>query len=341
MPSTPIGRKRLVGEDDTPLLRVRGLKVSFPQKPQPLQAVRGLDFELKKGSCLGIVGESGSGKSVTATALLGLLHSHARIEGDIRLKESEISELSFEEKRTLRGRHIAMIFQEPSRSFDPIYNIGKTFEETFKAKNPTIGRQEAWSKAEKLLSEVHIPDAKKRLENFPHQFSGGMLQRIMIALALANDPEILIADEPTTALDVTIQIQIVRLLKELQESRGLSLIFISHDLGLVAQVSDEIMVLYGGLVLERGPTVETLSAPKSPYTRALLRALPEWGKHYSQDRLYTIPGTVPDPTNPLPGCPFEPRCFMRTADCSIGIPSLRKDADTTGEYRCLFPGVKS
>lgn len=254
-----------------------------------------------------------------------------------------------------------MIFQEPSRSFDPIYSIGKTFEETFRAKEPALPRAEARRRATRLLGEVHIPRAEERLANFPHQFSGGMLQRIMIALALANDPDILIADEPTTALDVTIQAQIVGLLEELKRRRGLSLIFISHDLRLVSRIADRILVMYGGLVFEFGETEEVLERPRSPYTRSLLDSVPEWGSHYAAKRLATIPGSVPDPVRPEPGCPFAPRCPLAQEACGEGVPPLvevpegetppRPEA-TLGEgagltaarragfYRCIVPGVK-
>lgn len=325
-----------------PSLTVEGLGVRFLTGDGPLYAVRGVDFTLNRGECLGIVGESGSGKSVTAAAVMGLISKDAAVEGRVELNGIEIASLSYEEKRALRGKTAAMIFQEPSRSFDPIYNVGKTFEETFRAKNPAVTTEWANDRAAELMSEVHIPQAKERLKNFPHQFSGGMLQRIMIALALANDPEILIADEPTTALDVTIQAQIVGLLKELQQRRRLSLMFISHDLGLVGQIADRILVMYAGLVLEAGTSVEVLTRPRSPYTRALLDALPTWGTHYSSKKLFTIRGSVPDPTSPEPGCPFAPRCPLVQDECSRAVPPLSGDQDQTdGAYRCIHPGVKA
>ncbi len=323
-------------------LTVKRLTVSFRTAEGPLHAVRGVDFSLERGECLGIVGESGSGKSVTAAAVMGLISKDAATDGEIRFNGTDVSSLTGEEKRASRGKVVAMIFQEPSRSFDPIYSIGKTFEETFRAKNPAVTKDEAGRRAAQLLSEVHIPHAEERLKNFPHQFSGGMLQRIMIALALANDPEILIADEPTTALDVTIQAQIVAVLKELQERRRLSLIFISHDLGLVGQIADRILVMYAGIVLESGSGREVLTRPRSPYTRALLDALPSWGSHYSTRNLYTIKGTVPDPTHPEPGCPFAPRCRFVEDRCVAEVPLLRSDADQTDSaYRCIHTGVKS
>jgi oligopeptide/dipeptide ABC transporter ATP-binding protein len=244
-----------------------------------------------------------------------------------------------------------MIFQEPSRSFDPIASIGKAFQETLRVKDPALSRAECEARAVRLLSEVHIPRAEERLRSFPHQFSGGMLQRIMIALALANDPELLIADEPTTALDVTIQAEIIGLLNELRIRRRLSLVFISHNLSLVGQIADRILVMYAGLVLESGPASIVLSRPRSPYTRALLNALPAWGSHSSRERLSTIPGSVPDPTRQEPGCPFAPRCPLAAERCSASIPPLVRDeegrqvSETSAEdelrdgvYRCIFPG---
>ena len=325
------------------VLSVRDLEVTFRTGEGPLRAVRGVSFELHRGECLGIVGESGSGKSVCATSAIGLLDRTSVSGGDIEVHGRNLQEMSEEERRAIRGTQISMIFQEPSRSFDPIYNIGRTFEETIRVKNPHAGREECRALAVRLLSEAHIPRAEERLRNFPHQFSGGMLQRIMIALALANDPDILIADEPTTALDVTIQAQIVGLLKELQLKRRLSLIFISHDLRLVSQVADRMMVMYAGVAVELAGTAVILSRPRSPYTRALLNAVPGWGRHYSDGGLRTIPGGVPDPVHPEPGCPFAPRCSLVRDECREGVPPLVEVVEETGPgglYRCVVPGVK-
>jgi len=341
---------------DGPPLVVRGLSVAFPTAGGLLRAVRGVDLTVQRGECLGVVGESGSGKSVTAAAAMGLLGRDVVVEGEILLNGRNLLSMDKEEVRALRGKVISMIFQEPGRSFDPIYSMGKTFEETFRAKNPSISRDEARSRAVRLLREVHVPQAEERLSSFPHQLSGGLLQRVMIALALANDPEILIADEPTTALDVTIQAQIVGLLAELQKKRRLSLIFITHDLGLVGQIADRIQVMYAGLVLETGEAAEVFRRPRSPYTRSLLSALPAWGSHHSRDSLFTIKGSVPDPTHPEPGCPFAPRCYLAVDECARAIPPLSSGtappADAAGAtgsggaaavpslYRCIIPGVK-
>ena len=335
------------------ILSVQDLRVGFSTADGVLQAVRGVDFTLRKGECLGIVGESGSGKSVSAAAILGLLGHDARIQGRILLHGRDLAGPEAMGLQAVRGTTIAMIFQEPSRSFDPIYSIGKTFEETLRVKQPGLSPARCRERAEGLLAEVHIPRAGERLKSFPHQLSGGMLQRIMIALALANDPEVLIADEPTTALDVTIQAEIVGLLKELQVRRRLTLLFISHNLALVGQVADLILVMYAGLVLEIGETREVLSRPRSPYTRALLDSLPGWGSHYSLEKLATIQGSVPDPSRPEPGCPFAPRCPLVSARCLQAVPPLVRDldgrqvpaeaggAESGSAYRCVVSGVKA
>jgi oligopeptide/dipeptide ABC transporter ATP-binding protein len=339
---------------DTTILDVRGLTVDFSSGDTTLQAVRGVGFMLRTGECLGIVGESGSGKSVSALAALGLLGKDARVGGSIRLKGADVRGLAPRQLRAFRGTVASMIFQEPSRSFDPISSIGKTFQETLRVKDPGLSGAECQDRAVRLLSEVHIPRAEERLRGFPHQFSGGMLQRIMIALALANDPELLIADEPTTALDVTIQAEIIGLLNELRTRRRLSLVFISHNLSLVGQIADRILVMYAGLALEAGPTSVVLSRPRSPYTRALLNALPAWGSHYSREKLRTISGSVPDPTHHEPGCPFVPRCPLVMERCRMGIPPMVRDereqqilaapaeeAFGNGAYRCIQSGVKT
>jgi oligopeptide/dipeptide ABC transporter ATP-binding protein len=316
------------------LLDVEQLKVSFGRET-PVQAVRGVSFSLAKGECLGIVGESGSGKSVTVWAAAGLLGRDARFEGRVLLEGRDLAELSADERRKLRGPKLAMIFQEPSRSFDPIMTLEKTFWETFRAHDPSVTRAESRTRAAALLGEVHVRDAESRLASFPHQFSGGMLQRVMIALALANNPEILICDEPTTALDVTVQAQILALLKELQTKRGLSLIFISHDLGTVAQMADRLLVLYGGLVMEQGTTADLLKAPAHPYTRALWDSRVPRGAHYSTNKLVLIGGTPPDPQRPEPGCPFAPRCPRAQDHCRTALPELESQGDRA--RRCWFP----
>jgi peptide/nickel transport system permease protein len=287
---------------------------------------------LNKGECLGIVGESGSGKSVSTLAIPGLLPKNADTSGSITYNGNELAGLNVAALREYRGKKIGMIFQEPGRSFDPLQNMGSVFFETFRNSEPDITKEAAVEKAAALLEETGLERGRERLVNFPHQFSGGQLQRIGIALALAQGCELLIADEPTTALDVTIQKQIVDLLKTLRRTRGISIIFIRHDLELVAEISDRIMVMYGGMLMESGVSADIVSEPRHPYTKALLASSPRFGSHYSQGRLPAIPGKVSDPSQPEPGCPFAPRCTQAKPECSREIPPL---ALTDGrELRC-------
>jgi peptide/nickel transport system permease protein len=320
------------------LLEVRDLSVGFfvrrGQKVLPVEAVRGVSFSLEMGKVLGIVGESGSGKSVTTQAIPGLLPANALVKGSILYGGRELMGLSTEELRQYRGKKIGVIYQEPGRSYDPLQNMESVFFETFRNSDPLITKGAAMEKAAALLSETGLPRARERLRNFPHQFSGGQLQRIGIALALAQGCELLIADEPTTALDVTIQKQIVELLKDLRNSRGLSIIFISHDIDLVADISDRIIVMYGGLVMEEGPSALIASGASHPYTRSLLGASPRFGSHYSLERLRAIPGRVADPSRPGPGCPFAPRCPDRVSECTAAVPALVSAArDGSGDHK--------
>jgi peptide/nickel transport system permease protein len=331
----------------SPLLSVHDLSVSFSvlrgRDAVSVQAVRGVSFDLARGEILGIVGESGSGKSVTTQAIPGLLPGSAAVSGSILYEGRELAAPGVEDLRTYRGKKIGMIFQEPGRSYDPLQNMGKVFFETFRNSDPAITREAALERAAALLAETGLPKGRERLSNFPHQFSGGQLQRIGIALALAQNCELLIADEPTTALDVTIQAQIVDLLKTLRKTRQISILFISHDIDLVADISDRILVMYGGLVMESGPAgAFTQTAPGAavsgavshPYTRALLAASPRFGSHYTQTRLLSIPGKVRDPANPEPGCPFAPRCAEARKECAGGIPPLVQTEDHA--IRCVI-----
>lgn len=277
-----------------PLLSVQDLSVSFAifrgSRAVTIQAVRGVSFYINKGEILGLVGESGSGKSVTTTAVPGLLPPNAEISGHIYFKGMDLLSLSQSQMRSYRGKKIALIFQEPGRSFDPLQNIGSVFFETYRILQPSITREESDRKAASLLQEVGIPDPLGRLKSYPHQFSGGQLQRIGIALALTQDPELLIADEPTTALDVTIQAQIVSLLLKLKKERNLSIIFISHNINLVAEISDRICVMYGGKIMEEGSSEKIIKNPSHPYTKALLASIPTFGMHYTKGKMPTIHG---------------------------------------------------
>lgn len=298
-----------------------------------MHAVRGVSFNINEGEILGIVGESGSGKSLSSISLLNLLPKNANVSGEVLYKGKNVFDFTKSELYNFRGSKIGMIFQEPGRSFDPIYSIEKTFKETLISHYKNITKDQARDLTIKLLKEVHIPQPEERLKNFPHQFSGGLLQRIIIALALSCNPEVIIADEPTTALDVTIQTQIVNLLLELQKTRKISIIFISHNLSLVGNISDRILVMYGGLIMEEGKTKDVLSKPKHPYTEALLKSLPRFGEHYTQKRLHSIRGSVPNPLNFDKGCPFAPRCSYVKDDCKLRIPDM-----TIGEHnlRCIL-----
>jgi peptide/nickel transport system permease protein len=318
------------------LLEVKDLRVTFSillgTEVIAVEAVRGVSFNLGKGETLGIVGESGSGKSVTTQAIPGLLPHNAEVTGSVLYAGKEILGLRTKELRAFRGKKIGMIFQEPGRSYDPLQNIGKVFIETMKNSDPAITKATALNKAAVLLNEVGLPNGRERLSNFPHQFSGGQLQRIGIALALAQGCELLIADEPTTALDVTIQKQIVDLLKTLRRTRRISIIFISHDIDLVADISDRILVMYGGLLMEAASSGDIISNAAHPYTKALLAASPRFGSHYDKERLKVIPGKVADPVNPEPGCPFAPRCAEIGDECHWAIPPMVEIEDDDGIY---------
>ena len=287
------------------ILEVNNLNISFDTHAGKVRAIRGLDFDLNKGETLAIVGESGSGKSVTTRTIMRLLSSNANIdEGQILFKGQDIVNKSEKEMQKIRGREIAMIFQDPMTSLDPTMTIGKQVAESLR-KHKNVSKKESLKAALDLLNLVGIPDAEKRLKNYPHQFSGGQRQRIVIAIALICNPEILIADEPTTALDVTIQAQILELLKEIQEKIETSIIFITHDLGVVANVADRVAVMYAGKIVEVGTAEEIFYNPQHPYTWGLLGSMPTLESE--NDRLYAIPGSPPDLLDPPKGDAFYPR----------------------------------
>ena len=287
------------------ILEVNNLNISFDTYAGKVRAIRGVDFDLNKGETLAIVGESGSGKSVTTRTIMRLLSSNANIdEGQILFKGQDIVNKSEKEMQKIRGREIAMIFQDPMTSLDPTMTIGKQVAESLR-KHKNVSKKESLKAALDLLNLVGIPDAEKRLKNYPHQFSGGQRQRIVIAIALICNPEILIADEPTTALDVTIQAQILELLKEIQEKIETSIIFITHDLGVVANVADRVAVMYAGKIVEVGTAEEIFYNPQHPYTWGLLGSMPTLES--KNDRLYAIPGSPPDLLDPPKGDAFYPR----------------------------------
>jgi peptide/nickel transport system ATP-binding protein len=314
-----------------PLLEIRHLNISFPGQAQAavptqsLQAVRDLSFSIAPGEVLGLVGESGSGKSITSLAIMRLLPPQARISGEIFFAENGAAPLNLpnlpdDSIRQLRGSRIAMIFQEPMTALNPVMRVGEQIAEAATAHN-AFSKKEAWQRAVNAMNDVAIPDAARRARDYPHQLSGGMRQRIMIAMAIVNRPQLLIADEPTTALDVTIQAQILDLLAELRAKFGLTMLFISHDLAVVSQIADRVAVMYAGNLVELGAKHDIFQSPAHPYTRGLLHAVPDLKT--DRDRpLKTIEGTVPALQTLPPGCAFEPRCEFRVPECALSLPPL-------------------
>jgi peptide/nickel transport system ATP-binding protein len=292
-------------------LSVRDLHVSFQTEDGVVRAVNGLSFDLERGRTLGIVGESGSGKSVTNLTILGL-HNPKRttVEGEILLEGRDLVTAPARELEKLRGNKVAMIFQDPLTALSPYYTVGRQIAEPY-MKHTGASKSAAWERAVEMLGKVGIPNPRERAKDYPHQFSGGMRQRAMIAMALVCDPDLLIADEPTTALDVTVQAQILDLLKELQQEFGSAIIFITHDLGVIADMADDIMVMYAGNAVERGTTDEVLRSPQHPYTWGLLNSMPRIDSDLSVP-LAPIPGAPPSLLNPPSGCRFHPRCTFKT-----------------------------
>lgn len=289
------------------LLSVRDLKTSFFTHVGEVKAVRGISFDVNEGEVLGIVGESGSGKSVTSLSIMGLLQYPGRVvDGEILLNGEDILTYSKDQMRKVRGKEIAMIFQDPMTSLNPVYTIGNQVMEMI-LEHEKMTKREARARAIEMLKLVGIPAAEKRIDSYPHEFSGGMRQRVMIALALSCNPKLLIADEPTTALDVTIQAQILNLIKKLNKQFGMTTMLITHDLGVVATVCDKVAVMYGGLIMEYGTADEIFYHPRHPYTMGLLGSIPHVDGGEKR-RLIPIDGTPPDLINPPKGCPFSTRC---------------------------------
>ena len=310
-----------------PLLDIRELRIEFPVRVEPgavaltqtLPAVRDLSFSIAPGEVLGLVGESGSGKSITSLAIMRLLPPQARVSGDILFAENG-SPLPADSMRQLRGSRIAMIFQEPMTALNPVVRVGDQVAEAVLA-HGTRSKTEAAKLAIQAMDDVAIPQPNRRARDYPHQLSGGMRQRVMIAMAIVNRPQLLIADEPTTALDVTIQAQILDLLAELRSKFGLAMLFISHDLAVVSQVAARVAVMYAGSVVELGPRNEIFRSPAHPYTRGLLHSVPDL-KTDRTHPLETIEGTVPPLQAMPPGCAFEPRCAFRILECARALPPL-------------------
>jgi peptide/nickel transport system ATP-binding protein len=325
--------------EKNPILRIKDLKVSFQTGKKLVPAVDGISFELKDGEILGIVGESGSGKSVTSLATMGLIPSPpGKIEnGEIIFEGKDLKNLSEKEWRKIRGNQISMIFQEPMTSLNPLFTIGNQLMEAIRL-HTDLSKREAIVRSIELLKLVGIPRAEGILKENPHQLSGGMRQRVMIAMAMACNPRVLIADEPTTALDVTIQAQILALMKDLNKKTNTTIILITHDLGVVAEICERVIVMYSGQIVEQGDVRTILKNPQHPYTKGLLKSVPDLrGK---KDRLYSIPGTVPTPGSIHKGCRFAARCTEVFAECQEETPDLFKMEKDGHEVRCFLHTLK-
>ena len=314
------------------ILEVRGLKTSFYTHLGEVQSVRDVDFDLYKGEVLGVVGESGSGKSVTCSSVMRLLQHPGKIkEGKVLFKGEDLVPKTEKEMRKIQGNEISMIFQDPMSALNPVYTIGNQMTEVIR-NHKKVSQKEAQEIAVKMLTLVGIPSPEERMKNYPHEFSGGMRQRAVIAMALSCDPELIIADEPTTALDVTIQAQILELMKDIQSRLNSSIIFITHDLGVIAQLCTRVIVMYGGMVMEEGTVEELFYDAKNPYTMGLLNSVPN-PKSDEKERLEPIPGTPPDLLNPPKGCAFCNRCKFAMKKCLEEIPPMY-EVTPTHKSRC-------
>ncbi|MBE5773898.1 MAG: ABC transporter ATP-binding protein [Clostridiales bacterium] len=303
-----------------PILEVKDLHTSFLTSNGEVQAVRGVSFKVEKGQTIGIVGESGSGKSVTSLSILQLLGSTGHIKsGSIKLNGKELVGSNSKAMRDIRGDKVSMIFQDPMTSLNPLIPVGEQVGEMIWAHDKKMSRQERNQKVLELFRMVRIPEPEKRLKSYPHEFSGGMRQRVMIAMSLACRPELLIADEPTTALDVSIQDQILKLMRQLQQEIGMSIMFITHDLGVVAELCSHVLVMYGGLIMEEASIYDIFENPRHPYTMGLIASIPALNQNKNQ-RLKPIPGSPPDMIHPPKGCPFAPRCPYACRICMEEMP---------------------
>lgn len=323
---------------DDIILEVNNLRTSFFDEDFEIKAVDGVSFTLPKGKTLGIVGESGSGKSITALSILRLIDKSGKIAGgEILFNGKDLTKLSEKEIRTIRGNDISMIFQEPMTSLNPVYTIGKQIYEALEV-HQGLDKQKGKQRTIELLELVGIPSPEQRFKQYPHELSGGMRQRVMIAMALACNPKLLIADEPTTALDVTIQAQILELINGLQEELGMSVIMITHDLGVIAETCDYVAVMYGGQVVEYREVKQLFKDPKHPYTVGLLNSMPR--HDIDLDELEPIQGNVPSIRNMPKGCRFAPRCPFATELCVTELPALEKHDDSDSEVRCWIYNEK-
>ena len=316
-----------------PLLDVRRLRVEFPTRHGTLAAVRGVTFAIAPGEVLGVVGESGAGKSLTGAAIIGLIDAPGRIAGgEILLAGRRIDDLPYREMRRVRGREIGAVFQDPLTSLNPLYTIGRQIIETIRT-HLDLAEGAARKRAIDLLEEVGIPAAARRIDHYPHQFSGGMRQRVVIALALAAEPKLIIADEPTTALDVSIQAQIIQLLKRLAREHGTAIMLVTHDMGVIAETADRVAVMYAGRIVEIGPVADVIHRPRHPYTVGLMGSIPSIVD--GRARLAQIDGTMPRLTAMPSGCAFHPRCPRASGRCSLEQPELERLGAT--EAACWHP----
>ncbi|WP_184676318.1 ABC transporter ATP-binding protein [Saccharothrix violaceirubra] len=322
-----IGRHRT----DEKLLTVENLSVDFPTDDGTVHAVRDVSFTLGRGEVLGIVGESGSGKSVSSMAIMGLLPKTARIGGSIKFKDRELVGLDYKRMQPIRGNSVAMIFQDPMTSLNPVYTVGWQLSEAYRAHHD-VSKKAAWAKAVEALELVGIPQPDRRAAQYPHEFSGGMRQRVMIAMSIINDPDVVIADEPTTALDVTVQAQILDTLLRIRDNTGSGIMIITHDLGVVAGMVDRVQVMYGGTVVEQGSVDEVFEAQRMPYTVGLLGSIPN--PNMLGKRLTPISGAPPSLMNLPAGCAFSPRCPLAVDECRTTEPALL-ETDRRGHFaRC-------
>jgi len=323
----------------SPLLEVRHLRVEFPTRRATLVALDDVSFDIAPGEILGVVGESGAGKSLTGAAIIGLLDPPGRVaSGEILLEGKRIDNLSYEAMRKLRGRHIGAIFQDPLTSLNPLYTVGRQLIETIQTHLP-LSADEARTRAIRLLQETGIPAAAARIDQYPHQFSGGMRQRVVIALALAGEPKLIVADEPTTALDVSIQAQIISLLKRLCKDHGAAVMLVTHDMGVIAETCDRVAVMYAGRIVEIGPVHDVIHAPAHPYTVGLMGSIPAMDE--DRERLLQIDGAMPR-LNAIPtGCAFNPRCPKVFDRCRTARPELLAVAATRAACWLHAAGVKA
>lgn len=319
---------------NAPMIDIKDLSVTFRRGRRPVKAVNGVSLTVRPGEVVALLGESGSGKSVTMRSLLRLHPPGTLIEGSVKVADRDVMALSKKDLGDLRGPIVSMVFQEPRLALDPVYTLGDQITEAIR-RHEKVSRAEAQARALSLFQKVKIPSPERRLKTYPHEMSGGMLQRSMIAMAIACNPKVLLADEPTTALDATVQIQILLLIRELQKEYGLAVIFVTHDIGVAAEVADRIAVMYAGRIVEEGKVADIIRSPRHPYTQGLLGARVELAN--GRDRLITIPGSPPDLSSLPPGCAFAPRCEKVSDGCRTAVPPLFAQANA-GRVACIHPG---